>query len=116
MEQYAELSGFTIAPGVIETIVGLAASEVEGVAQVGSPQTPGNLIASLSKRHPTPGIFIYGENDQVIVDVHVQVLYGYRLVSIAADIREAVADALESQVSIDVSEVNVTVDGIQFAG
>ena len=114
MEANTSSRSFTIAPGVIETIVALAIAQVDGVAVVGTKPMSGGFISSRSRKHVTPGILIYEEDEQVIVDAHVQVLYGYRLPDIAYSIRGAVADALESQANIEVATVNVTIDAIQF--
>ena len=116
MSENLELRNLTIAPGVVETIVSLAIAEVEGIAAVGVRQSPSGLIAALNKKQAMPGILIYEEDDQVIVDVHVQVFYGYRLAVIVENVRSAVVDAMCSQASIDVSKVNVTIDAIQFSG
>ena len=116
MDESGAAHHLTIAPGVVETIVSVAVAAVEGVASVGSRQTPSGIISAISKKCVTPGILIYEEDDQVIVDVHVQVFYGYRLPAIAESIRIAVANALESQANVEVALVNVTVDAIQFSG
>ena len=116
MDESIEVKSLTIAPGVIETIVALAVAEVDGVAALGSRTSPGGIISSLGKKHATSGILIYEEDAQVIVDVHVQVFYGYRLLDIAEQIRASVADALEGQANIEVAAVHVTIDAIQFSG
>jgi len=116
MNENLMLRNLTIAPGVIETIVALAIAEVEGVAAVGTKQSPGGLVAALNKKQMLPGILIYEEDDQVVVDAHVQVFYGYRLPDIVESIKLAVVDALQTQASIEVSMVHVTIDAIQFSG
>ena len=116
MDENQGLNGLTIAPGVIETIVTLAILEVDGVATVGAKASPSGIFPSFGRKNTPPGILIYSEDDEVIVDAQVQVLYGYRLYDIAEGIRTAVANALQSQANIDVASVNVTIDGIQFAG
>jgi len=105
----------TIAPGVIETIVALSIAEIEGVAMVGTKQIPSGILFSPGRKGVIPGVEVYEIDDQVVVDAHVQVFYGYRLADIAESIRAAVSDALESQVNIEVSSVNVTIDAIQFS-
>lgn len=116
MDESHDLRSLTIAPGVIETIIMLAILEVEGIAAVGSKPTAQGVFSSLGKKQVTPGIMIYEDDDQVIVDAHVQVFYGYRLTDIAESVRVAVVNALESQANIDVAAVNVTIDAIQFSG
>ena len=116
MDESIDIKSLTIAPGVIETIIALAITEVDGVATVGVRPSPGGVIAALGKKHATSGIVIYEDDEQVIVDVHVQVFYGYRLLDIAEQIRSSVTNALKAQANIDAAAVNVTIDAIQFSG
>ncbi|MDR2493137.1 MAG: Asp23/Gls24 family envelope stress response protein [Coriobacteriales bacterium] len=114
-----QASGLTIGPGVVETIIALAAVKVDGVATVGgrgpaAGASRGLLASIFGKRASTSGVAVFENDDKVIVEVCVQVLYGYRLPDIAEGIRLAVADALSSQASMTVDAVNVTIDGIQF--
>jgi len=115
MDERISTEGLTIAPGVVETIVSLAVSQVEGVAQVGAPSISESFISALSRRHPAQGIIITADDDGAItVSVHIQVYYGYRLQEVAARVRNNVAQTLAGQVGIQVAVVDVYVDAIQF--
>jgi uncharacterized alkaline shock family protein YloU len=115
MDEKHMSEGLTIAPGVVETIVSLAVSQIAGVAQVGAPGLSESFISALSKKHPAQGILITAEEDATItVTVHVQIFYGYRLQEVAENIRAIVVDTLEGQVGIHADAVDVFVDGIQF--
>ena len=105
-----------IAPGVVENIVALAITQVEGVAQVGpkAVAVSGGLLGAMSKKPSNYGVLIFEEEGQITVDVHVKLFYGYRLQEVAANIRAAVADALLAQACIQVARVNITIDGIIF--
>lgn len=110
------LEGMALAPGVVETIVSIAANEVEGVASVG-PAASSSLRAMFTARPATQGIEIaVGEDDKLNVSVRVDVHYGYVLPDLAAKLRQAIADAVASQVGAQVGTVDVFIDGIQFAG
>lgn len=115
MDEKLMSEGLTIAPGVVETIVSLAVSQIEGVAQVGAPGFSETFISALNKKHPAQGILITAdENKEITVTVHVQVFYGYRLHDVADTIRTVVVDALDGQVGIKAAAVDVFIDGIQF--
>lgn len=111
------VDGMALAPGVVETIVSIAVSEVEGVAQVGSAGAANRGIRSAFGAKPsTQGIEItVGDDDLLCVSVRMDVYYGYALPDLAAKVREAVADAVASQVGMQVGSVDVYIDGIQFA-
>lgn len=107
--------GLTIAPGVVETIISLAVSQVDGVAQVKAPSIGDSLISALNKKHPAQGIIIMADDDgQITVEAHVQIYYGFQLQAVAERIRLAVVETMEMQVGITIAGVDVFVDGIQF--
>lgn len=109
------VDGMALAPGVVETIVSIAVGEVEGVASVG-PSTSGSLRAVFGSKPATQGIDIaVDEEDKLAISVRVDVYYGHVLPELAAKVRQAVADAVASQVGIPVGSVDVYIDGIQFA-
>ena len=55
MTKNMNVNGMSLAPGVVETIVSIAANEVEGVASVGS-YTAGGIRAKLTAKPDTSGI------------------------------------------------------------
>ncbi|MCL1798576.1 MAG: Asp23/Gls24 family envelope stress response protein [Eggerthellaceae bacterium] len=108
------IDGMALAPGVVETIVSIAAQEVEGVATVGSSGV-GNFRSMFGTRNTTQGVDIeVTDDDKLHVSVRIDVAYGSSLPDVASGIRSSVADAVASQVGIPVSSVDVYVDGIQF--
>ena len=109
------VDGMALAPGVVETIVSIAANEVEGVASVG-PSTASGLRSVFASKPSTQGIDIaVDDEDKLHVAVRVDVSYGYALPDIAANLRQAIVDAVTSQVGVQVSSVDVYIDGMQFA-
>ena len=111
------VDGRALAPGVVETIVSIAANEVEGVACIG-PSTTSGLRSVFGSKPTTQGIEItVGEDDKLQISIRVDVYYGYVLPDLAANlrIRQAISDAVTSQVGIPVGAVDVYIDGMQFA-
>ena len=106
-----------IAPGVVETIVSLAVSEVEGVAAVGSAGTASrNLRSALGAKPSTQGVDVTtGEDGSLEVAVHIEVYYGQVLPDVADAVRAVVDQALESQVGTGAASVDVYIDGIRFS-
>ena len=108
------IDGMAIAPGVVETIVSLAARDVDGVVSVGDPTTSG--IRSLIAGKPsTEGVEIeLGENEELNVSIRIHTKSGHVLPDLAANVRQAVVDAVNTQVGATVGSVDVYIDGIQF--
>lgn len=116
MTKNMNVNGMSLAPGVVETIVSIAANEVEGVASVGS-YAAGGIRAKLTAKPATSGIEVAAnEEGKLAVTIHVEVYHGQVLPDLAARLRQAVADALLVQVGLEVASVDIFVDGIQFAG
>ncbi|MDR0514931.1 MAG: Asp23/Gls24 family envelope stress response protein [Coriobacteriaceae bacterium] len=109
------IDGMALAPGVVETIVFIAANEVEGVASV-APMGSGGLRSMFGAKSATHGVEIdVTADDKLHVALRIEVYYGYVLPVVAAGVRSAVADALSCQVGIPVDSVDIYIDGIQFA-
>ena len=107
------IEGMSIAPGVVETIISVAMSEVEGVTAVGINSVNG-LVAAISGKGSEQGIDVDVADGKLVVDIHVDVAYGSPLPEIAARIRQTVYDAVTTQVGVPVGSVDVYIDGIQF--
>lgn len=113
-----KLDGLGLAPGVLETIVTLAAKSVEGVACVCGQGLAGLAQKAVSKsggKAPKP-VEVRLQDGSVSVALHVEFDYGKPLRAVAVAVQEAVADAVRSQVGVPVGTVDVFVDGIVFKG
>ena len=76
----------------------------------------GGLRSVFGAKPSTQGIDIaVDEDDKLVISVRVDVYYGYVLPDLAANIRQAISDAVTSQVGIPVGSVDVYIDGMQFA-
>lgn len=106
--------GMAVAPGVVETIVSIAVAEVEGVASVGTSGV-GGIRSVLGKQSPQGIEIVADEAGQLNVSVRIEVFYGHVLPDVAAAVRTAVADAVAGQVGLSVANVDVYIDGVQFA-
>lgn len=106
----AELSleGLDIAPGVVETMVQLAAGQVEGVACVET-----SALGKLARTPKTTEVTL-DEDGRFVVSIHITAVYGRPLRQLGASIQDAISDALESQTGHSASCVDVFIDAIQF--
>ena len=102
--------------GVIEAIVGQAASTVEGVARVG---TGGALpaIARLVQSTATQmgsGVKAEAGRREAILSIDITVEYGHSIPDVVKEVRESVAVQLKEQVGLVAKEINVRVAAINF--
>lgn len=119
MEDEVKVNGVNVASGVVATIVSMAAAEVEGVVGVGpAGAIPSSLRAVLSGKAAMPSMSGIEaetlEDGRMRIAVSVQVEYGYKIVDVAANVRTAVANAVSSQIGVEVAAVDVNVDGMAF--
>lgn len=114
MSDEIRLDGIAVAPGVLDQIVLIAAQGIEGVAQVGAPGLAG--LAQKARKGVARAVSVcISADEKVSCSVHIQVTYGHRLREVASNVQTAVADAIRSQVGVQVEDVDVYVDGIVFA-
>jgi len=114
MSEEIKIEGLAIAPGVLETIVTLAAESVEGVAQVCSAGLAG-LVRKSGTKGPGRAVDVsLTEEGSVMTVLHLKVTYGHPLRGVARLVQTAISDALSSQVGLKTASVDVYIDGIEF--
>jgi uncharacterized alkaline shock family protein YloU len=114
MSDEIRLEGLGVAPGVLDTIVTMAAEGVEGVAGVGAPGLAGLVQKGARKGAARAVDVCLAEDGSISATIHVQILYGHKLKDVANAVQHSVADAVSSQVGVTVAAVDVYVDGIVF--
>lgn len=107
------IGGLTVAPGVIETVMRLATESVPAVSVVGMPGFAGMAQRAIRGQYE-PMVEINEAGDALLLRVYVHVEFGQKLPEVAVAIRNAVADAVVSQVGVAVESVDVFVDGLTF--
>lgn len=98
-----------LADDVVAYIAGIAASEVKGVTGVA---LNGKKVAAKSYSR---AIRVEMCDKMVSIDLSVIVGYGVGLQKIGADIQERVRVSVENMTGLEVSDVNVRIEGIDVA-
>ncbi len=107
-------TNLNISEEVIGIIAGLAASEVEGIAGMSLGFVDGlNQILGNNKKY-SKGVKIDLDGKKVTIDLYVNVRYGVRIPDIAWSAQNAVKTAVENMTGLEVSAVNINVQGITF--
>lgn len=102
-----------ITDDVVSSIVGLAVTEVDGVAQLSGDITR-DLIAKLGKKTLSKGIRISYEEKSVLVDVALVIKFGFNIVEVSKNVQEKVKTTLETMTGLTCRQVNVKIAGIDF--
>ncbi len=111
----SSIGSVRIADEVVEVIAGMAASEVEGVAEM-SGSFVGDIanMFSRGKNASSKGIKVEVGENEATVDLFLGVEYGVSIPSVAQKVQEAVKDAIEGMTGLAVLEINVHIQGITF--
>ena len=103
-----------IADEVVGIIAGLAATEVAGVAGM-SGGIAGGIAEILGRKNLSKGVKVEVGEREAAIDLFVIVEYGVRIPEVANNIQENVKKGIESMTGLAVVEVNVHVQGVDFA-
>ncbi len=102
-----------IAPEVIEVIAGIAASEVEGVAQMRGNFASG-VVERLGKKNHGKGVKVDLSEDGITIDVYCVMMFGVSIPTVAQRIQDNTRQALFNMTALEIKEINIHVVGIQF--
>ncbi|MEK5038717.1 Asp23/Gls24 family envelope stress response protein [Sporosarcina sp. FSL K6-3457] len=108
-----ELGRVQLAPEVLEVIIGIATTEVKGVAN-----TRGNFATGVAEKF---GKVVHGKGvktewseEGLTIDVYCVVDYGFSVPTVAKEIQKQIRHAVFHMTSLETKEVNVHITGIQF--
>ncbi|MGD8400523.1 MAG: Asp23/Gls24 family envelope stress response protein [Bacillota bacterium] len=111
-EKY-DTGSIRIANEVVSIIAGLAATEIKGVAGMSGGIVDG-FAELLKKKNLTKGVKVEVGEKQAAVDLFIIIEYGAKIPDIAYKIQDNVKRAIESMTGLEVVEVNVHIQGVEF--
>ncbi len=114
-EQVEETEGgkIKISNEVVSIMAGVTATEVEGVAGMSSGIASG-IAKMLGRKDLSRGVEVEVEDRKVKVDLYTIMERGARLHEVARKVQEQVAETIEENTGLEVIEVNVNVQGVNF--
>lgn len=106
----------TIADGVVAKVAGIAAGGVNGVYALGggAARAVGALRNLTGNQSQSQGITVEVGEKQAAVDVVLVADYPRPLQQLADSVRNAVIEAVETIVGLEVAEVNVTINDVHM--
>ena len=110
----SELGVINIADEVVSTIAGLAAKKIEGVASMKSGIV-GGIASSLKRQNPGKGVKVDTGEEEAVIDLSINVKYGYLIPDVSQKIQKAVRKAIEDMTGLKVAQINIYVQGLDFA-
>lgn len=100
-----------IADEVVAIIAGLAATEVDGVASMAGNIT-NELVGKLGMKNLAKGVKVEIGPDAVVVDMALNMEYGYNIPKTSEQVQDRVKTAIENMTGLQVAEVNVRIAGV----
>jgi len=102
-----------IAPEVIEVIAGIAASEVEGIAQMRGNFAAG-VVEKLGKKNHGKGVKVELSEESFKIDIYCMVKFGLSIPKVAQEVQDNIRQALMNMTALEADEVNIHVVGVAF--
>ncbi len=100
-----------ISDDVVASIVGLAASEVDGITSIAGNITE-EKIARSGVKNSSKGIKLQIEDGCVSVNLYMNMRYGYSIPVVTAQVQDRVSNAIENMTGLKASSVNIHIVGI----
>lgn len=102
-----------IADDVVAVIAGLAATQTEGICGMSGGMAEG-IKKRVSGRGNMRGVQVVVEGSQASIDLRVIVQYGIKINEVCQQLQHDVKEAVEIMTGLEVMEVNVRVDGVEW--
>ncbi len=98
---------------VVAIIAGIAATDVSGVAGM-SGGIAGGIAEILGRKNLSKGVKVEVGEKEAAIDLYIIVEFGARIPEVAWDIQEKVKTAVQTMTGLNVVEVNIHVQGVNF--
>lgn len=108
-----KIGKISIADGVVASIAGIAAIEVQGVSKL-TGNISKELVAKLGKKNLSNGVKVEINAGKVNVDLSLELEYGNSIKKVSEEVQAKVKQAIENMTGLTVSVVNVVVSGIKL--
>ncbi|WGN89056.1 Asp23/Gls24 family envelope stress response protein [Ligilactobacillus faecis] len=109
--QEPSLGEVRLAPEVIEVIIGIAASQVDGVYSMRG-SIANSFSELLGRQIRGKGVKVNKDDNELKVDVYVFLNYGVSVPNVAAKIQEKVRQQVLFMTGLEISGVDVHVQGV----
>ncbi|QNU65512.1 Asp23/Gls24 family envelope stress response protein [Ruminiclostridium herbifermentans] len=102
-----------ISEEVVAIIAGIAATDVPGVAGM-SGGIVGGIAEILGRKNLSKGVKVEVGEKEAAIDLYIIVEFGARIPEVAWNIQEKVKTAVQTMTGLNVIEVNIHVQGVNF--
>lgn len=108
-----QMGEIVIDSDVVAKLAGTVAMECFGIVGMASVNMKDGLVKLLKKDNLTHGINVSLENDKLTIDFHVIVAYGVSIATVADNLIENIKYRVEEFTGLEVSHINIYVEGVR---
>ncbi len=102
-----------ISDEVVAIIAGLAATEVDGVCSMAGNIT-NELVSKLGMKSLSKGVKVTISEKNVVVDVALNIKYGYEIPAVSKKVQDKVKSAIETMTGLEVTAVNIKIASLNI--
>lgn len=102
-----------VADEVVAIIAGLAATEVDGVSSMAGNIT-NEIVSRLGMKSLSKGIQVEVDDNEVVVDVAINIAYGYSIPEVSTKVQEKVKSTIETMTGLSVATINVRIASVDM--
>ena len=111
-----EYGHVSISDDVIASVAGGAAVSCYGIIGMASKnQVKDGIIEILGKENYSKGIVVKQDEDKLVIDLYIIVMYGTKISEIASNVQSSVKYQIEKTLGAKVNEVNIFIQGIKVS-
>ena len=104
----------TFANEVLETIAGIAAADVQGIANMSGSLMKDGWNDLIGKKRPANGVKVTKTEDSLTIDVQIIVEYGVKVQDVCRKIQESIYTAIDTMTGLQPTAINVYVQGVKL--
>ena len=108
-----KLGNVVISNDVIAKYAGLAAVECSGVVGMAMVSVADGLVKLLKRESLSKGVRVEIENNKIMIDFHIIVVYGVNISAVTENIISNVKYAVEQFTGMEISKINIFVEGVR---
>lgn len=113
LDQSSGVGEVQIANEVVSSIAGISAAEVDGVESMAGGLTTG-IAVKFGAKNLSKGVKVMVSNDTAVVDLAINMKYGYSIPETCAQVQDKVTQAINSMTGLKVGKVNVRIAGVSL--
>jgi len=113
IERNTNYGNINISNDALATLVGGIVSECYGVVGMASQKLRDNIAELLGNENYSKGVEVNKNDEGLVINVYIIITYGIRISEVVNEMQKKIKYELEKSLALDISQVNVYVQGVK---